>query len=297
MLQLNGIFPPIPTPFDRYGNLATEKINENLNHLDQFDLAGYLVLGSNGEMVMLTHNEQLDVFKMARKAIPENKVMLAGTGCQSTRQTIELTNKAADIGADAALILNPYYYKGSITAKALVNHYYKVADASKIPVVIYNMPANTGIDMDAETILQISQHPNIIGIKDSAGNIVKLASIVRSCDDEFRVLAGSAGFLLPALSIGASGGITALANIAPQQCIDLYRKFLDGRMMEAGSLQLNLIRLNIAVTSKWGLPAMKEAMDMIGLYGGPVREPLLVLEREEKNQLRQLLRENGLLND
>jgi len=231
----------------------------------------------------------------ARAVIPEEKIFMAGTGCQSTRQTIELTNKAAEAGADVALVLNPAYYKNAINQAALVNHFKRVADASSIPVMIYNMPANTGIDMDAETIHEISRHPNVIGLKDSGGNVTKLGDIHRMCGEDFRIMAGGAGFFLPALTVGATGGILALANVSPRMCIDLYRMFLQGEMEQARQLQVILIPLNSAITRKWGIPALKEAMDMLGMYGGPAREPLLPLDQERKDELKELLVEAGIL--
>lgn len=294
MLNLKGIFPPVPTAFTQTGDLFLKKFRENLVYLNGFDLRGCLILGSNGELVMLSEKERLKVFEAARMVIPDDRIMMVGTGCQSTRQTIELTVKAAEIGADIALVLNPYYYKGSMTRQVLVNHYIKVADASPIPVLIYNMPANSGIDMDAETIFQISGHPKIIGIKDSGGNITKMGSIRKMCGKDFQILAGSAGFFLPALTVGAAGGILALSNILPQRCIDLYKLFLDSKIEEAGQLQIDLVSLNDAVTRVWGIPALKEAMDMIGLYGGPVREPLLPIDQGKKDQLRLLLNDFGV---
>ncbi len=295
MLPFNGIIPPVPTPFDQHGGLYLRMIRENINFLNPFELTGYLMLGSNGELVMLSEKERITVLETARAAIPKGKLFMAGTGCQSTRETIELTGKAAEVGADVALVLNPSYYKNAMNQTALVNHYKRVADASSIPVVIYNMPANTGIDMDAETIHEISRHPNIIGLKDSGGNVTKLGAIHRMCGEDFRIIAGGAGFFLPALTVGATGGILALANLLPQMCIDLHRMFLDGEMEQAKQLQIKLIPLNSTITRKWGIPALKEAMDMLGMYGGPAREPLLPLDQKQKNELKRLLAEAGIL--
>ena len=289
MLKLNGIFPAVPTPFDAEGNLATDKLKENFNYWNQFDLKGYLMLGSNGEMVMLTHRERLEVLEAARTVIHGDKIMLAGTGCQSTRETIELTKEAARIGADAALVLNPFYYKNQMTRKALEEHYLSLADASPIPVLVYNMPASTGIDLDADMVVSLSGHQNIIGLKDSGGNLVKKGTVMDLVKSEFQVMAGSAGFLLPALSAGAVGGILALANIAPQQCINLYHAFCSGEKERYGNLQSKIMELNTAVTGQWGVPALKEAMDFIGMYGGPARKPLMPLSGEEREQLHALL--------
>jgi 4-hydroxy-2-oxoglutarate aldolase len=294
MIDLSGIFPPLTTTFDKEENLRTDKIKFNIQRLSRHDLSGFLILGSNGELVMLSHNEKVEAFHAAREAIEPGKLMLAGTGCESTRETIMLTREAARAEADAALVLNPFYYKGQMSHDALVKHYFAVAEASSIPVIIYNMPSNSGLDMDAEIILAISQHPNIIGLKDSGGNLEKMEEIIRSAKTGFQVLAGSAGFLLPALKLGALGGILALANIAPAQCIDIYRLFNEGQLEEAEILQQKIIELNIAVTRKWGVPALKEAMQHCGMYGGPARKPLQPLTREQKEKIFELMKENQL---
>ncbi|MEE4198399.1 MAG: dihydrodipicolinate synthase family protein [Bacteroidales bacterium] len=290
MLKLNGIFPPLPTSFDSREELATQPMVENIKAISTFDVAGFLVLGSNGELVHLTDREKEKVYRDIRKAIPSDKIMLAGTGSPSTRQTIDLTLKAADAGANAALVLNPSYYKGLMTQEVLMRHYFAVADASPIPVIVYNMPANSGLDMDARTIVALSQHPNIIGLKDSGGNIAKMGEVCHKTPADFQVLAGSAGFLLPALAIGAIGGILALANIAPQQCIDVHNLFLKGQMDEARIRQQRIIALNNFVTRLNGVPALKEAMDQLGYYGGPSRKPLLPLGDSLKDQLKHLLK-------
>ena len=294
-LQLSGIFPPIPTPFTAKGGLALPALRKNLAHWNRFDLRGYVILGSNGEFVFLSEQEKLKVLETARTATPPDRLLIAGTGCQSTLSTIELTEAAAKIGADAALVLTPSYYKGQMTPVALTQHFHAVADASPIPIIIYNMPACTGIDLTAETVATMAQHPNIIGIKDSGGNVVKMGDIRRLVGPEFQVLAGSASFLLPALSVGAVGGVLALANIAPEQCLAIYQHFLDGEWEQARKLQVRMIPVNTAVTRGWGVPALKTAMDMLGLYGGPVRQPLLPLSDTLKAQLRNILVEGGIL--
>jgi len=293
-MNFNGIIPPLTTPFDLKGNLASEKLQANIRLFNKYDLSGYLLLGSNGEFVMLSDEEKIEVLRAGREVIPKEKIMLAGTGCQSTRETIWLTEKAAEAGADAALVLNPFYYKGSMTRKALSDHYNAVADDSSIPVLIYNMPASTGIDMEAQLIIELSNHPNIVGLKDSGSNLVKLGKIIKSAAPNFSVFSGSAGLLLPALSIGAVGGILAYANIAPQQAIDLYMHFRKGQSSDAQSIQLKIIELNTMVTRQFGVPALKLAMDKMGLYGGPVRRPLLPIDGKEAQDLVERIEDSGL---
>jgi len=293
-LNLSGIFPPLPTAFDRNENLCAEKIQFNIKCLSHYDLSGYLILGSNGEQVMLSEAEKAETVAAAREAAGAGKILLAGTGGQSTRETIRLTKSAASEGADAVLVINPAYYKGQMTQQALVSHYSDVADASPVPVVVYNMPACTGMDMSAQTIIEMSKHPNIIGLKESGGNLVKMGEVLHGSKEGFQVLAGGAGFLLPALATGAAGGILALANIAPAHCIDIYRSFRNGDMDRARRMQLSAIALNGAVTSKWGVPALKAAMDHLGLYGGPVRRPLLPAGDEIMRALTELLNDEAV---
>lgn len=289
MIKLKGIFPPLPTSFNRDESLSEEHIKKNIESLNRFDLAGYLILGSNGELVMLSHEEKIRALNAAREAIPPEKLLLAGTGCESTRETVLLSKEAARAGADAVLVLNPSYYKGQMNPDALVAHYHAVAEASPVPVIVYNMPSNTGIDMDAATILALSDHPNVVGLKDSGGNLAKMGEVIFRARPDFKVLAGSAGFLLPAIANGACGGVLALANIAPQHCIDIYDAFMKGDMETARNLQHEIISLNAAVTRNWGVPALKAAMDHLGLYGGPCRKPLPSLPEEQKKKLLVLL--------
>ncbi len=294
MLLLDGIYPPVPTPFNEKGGVWIEALKRNLQSLEQFELRGYVVLGSNGEYVMLTEREKLLVMETARSVIPPGKLFIAGTGGQSTTETLELTKKAAEIGADAALVITPSYYRGQMTPAALIRHYQVTADESPIPILLYNMPANTGIDLDIETVVILARHPNIIGLKDSSGNVTKIGAIRQQTGPAFQVLAGSGGFLLPALSVGAIGGVLALANIAPHVCIAIRRCYLEGKNTEARELQLRMIPVNTAVTSAWGVPALKAAMDILGMYGGPVRLPLLPITEDVRKQLNAILITGGL---
>jgi 4-hydroxy-2-oxoglutarate aldolase len=294
-INLSGIFPPLPTSFDEEENLYPEKIRSNIQGLSRYDLRGILVLGSNGEQVMLSESEKHEAVAAAREAMPPGRLLLAGTGGQSTRETIRLTRDAASAGADAVLVICPSYYRGQMTEQALVKHYHAVADASPVPVVVYNMPANTGIDMTAQAIIQMASHPNIIGMKESGGNVVKMGEVLNATAGDFQVLAGGAGFLLPALATGAAGGILALANIAPAHCLEIYKSFYAGDMEHARSLQHAAIALNAAVTSRWGVPALKAAMDHLGLYGGPVRRPLLPVSGEVRQEIIDMVNDNRVM--
>lgn len=294
-ISLSGVFPPIPTPFGANGHVAYQALRENLARWNRYELAGYVVMGSNGEGVYLAGEEKVRLLETARQTIPTDKLMIAGTGCESTRQTITLTCQAAEAGADVALILAPHYYDGKMTPDSLTRHFHAVADAVPIPVVIYNMPKYTHVDMSAVTITRIAEHPNVIGIKDSGGNITKLGDIVRQTSADFQVLAGSAGFFFAGLALGAVGGVLALANVAPQKCLEIYRLFKTGQWAEAAELQRRMIPVNTAVTAGFGIAGLKAALDMLGYYGGPVRPPLLDISERQREGLRGILAAGDVL--
>jgi 4-hydroxy-2-oxoglutarate aldolase len=294
-ISLRGVFPPLTTPFDPAGEVDLEALTENIARLNQHDLTGYVVLGSNGEAGYLSEEEKMRVWEAARQAIPADRLMLAGAGCESTRETIRLTRRAAEVGADAVMLVTPHYYTGKMTPDSLVRHYQAAADASPIPVLVYTVPGFTGVDMDAATIAQAAAHPNVVGVKDTSGNVAKIADTVRLAGPNFQVLAGSAGFFFPSLAVGAVGGVLALANIAPHWCLDLYRLFREGQWEAAAALQRRLIPVNAAVTARFGIAGLKAAMDMLGYRGSPVRPPLLELTEVERETLRGVLVEGGLV--
>ena len=295
MLDLHGLFPPIPTPFDETGAIDSAALAEHIRFLGAFDLSGYVVLGSNGEAVHLSNDERDRLVEIARALVPKDRLLIVGTGCPSTKQTIEASKHAASLGADAVLVLPPHYYRGRMTMEALRTHFHAVADAIDIPVIIYNMPACTGMDLDVATIAAIAEHANIIGVKDSGGNIAKLGALHQMLGDGFQILAGSASFLLPALSVGAVGGVLALANIAPGQCLSIQEHVLEGNWDRARGIQVQLIEANTAVTSRWGVAGLKAAMQMMGLPSSFVRAPLLDLREPDLGQLKQILKTSNIL--
>jgi 4-hydroxy-2-oxoglutarate aldolase len=295
-LKLEGVFPPVPTPFDADGEILPNKLKANIALWNRTGLHGYVILGSNGEAVMLTEQEKIALWQAAREAIPRDKLFLIGAGMESTRASIALAKRAAELGADAAMFVTPSYYKAEMKSATLVNHYRVIADASPLPVIVYNMPAATGLDIDANTVIQLAQHPNIVGIKDSSGNVAKYADIVRAVRPDFSVLAGSGGSMYPALCVGAQGAVAALANVAPRECVAMYDAFRAGRHDEARALQLRFVQLNAAVTTRWNVPGLKAALEELnqGFYGGPPRLPLRPLGDEDRAALRKALQEAGV---
>lgn len=295
-MNIAGIYPPVPTFFHADESLDLETLREHITRLRDRGIEGFVALGSNGEAVHLEPDERREVITTIRAAAGPNAQVFAGTGTFSTRGTIALCRLAAEVGADIALVLPPAYYRGQMSGLALRAHFLAVADASPLPVMIYNMPANAaGLDLDAETIIALSAHPNIAGMKDSSGNTAKLAEVAAGAREGFAVLAGSAGFLLPALTVGASGAIAALANIAPEPCLHLLALFREGKLDEARRLQARLVPINTAVTSGYGVAGLKAALQFVAHYGGDPRRPLAPLGEGERVRLRSLLAEADLL--
>lgn len=293
---IGGIYPPLPTFFgeDESLDLATQR--EHVRRLRDRGITGFVALGSNGENVHLDDDERRQVIAAIRESAGAEGQVLAGAGADSTRATIARCRLAAESGADFALVLPPHHYRAQMTGLALRAHYLAVADASPLPIVIYNMPANTaGVDLDAETVIALSAHPNIAGMKDSSGNVAKLAEIAAGAREGFAVLAGSAGFLLPALVVGAVGAIAALANVAPAECLRLLDLYRAGRLDEARALQARLVPINTAVTSGYGVAGLKAALQFVAHYGGAPRRPLPPLGDEARVRLRSLLAEADLL--
>jgi len=288
MMKLSGVMPPIATPFEK-GNLALDRLKENFNKWNKTGLSGYLVLGSNGEAVYLNEKEKMKVMEASRESIPESKVMIVGTGAESTQETIRFTNQAAKVGANFGLVVTPSYFKGSMRPQILYDHFIAVAESSRIGILLYNVPQFTGINLDAEVVAKLSFHPNIVGIKDSSGNIGQLNDIIHLSRKGFVVFVGSAPVFFPALCIGAVGGILAVANAAPEECVRILSLYHQGEMAEATASQNRLTPLAKAVTVKYGIGGLKMAMDLTGYFGGNPRLPLKRPGKEVEEELKKLL--------
>jgi len=287
-MNLHGIFPPITAPFDRNGELYKAKVRHNVEKWNLTGLAGYVVCGSTGESVMLTTEEKIELWEWVAECAAPEKVLIAGTGMESVRETVHLTNQAAGMGYRAALVRTPHYYKSLLdNAAAQMLFYRAVADQAKIPIMIYNWPQATGIDIPVEAVVELSEHPNVVAIKESSGNIEKLMQMVRESKPGFQVLSGSAPTLWPSLMVGAVGAILAYANAAPYSTIAIWEAHL-ARDYEAGQDWQNRIsRAAALVTVKYGIPGLKYAMDLNGYYGGPPRLPLTVPSPEAKREIEE----------
>ncbi len=294
-IDLNGIFPPIPTPFINE-KVAYDKLADNIERWNATGLKGFVVLGSNGEYVALSEEEKRAVVDTVVQSAGDKMGIIAGTGCESTFETLRLTEDCAKLGAHAALVISPHYYGGRMNEAALVKHYTAVADQSPIPILLYNVPKFTHINLAANLVAHLSEHPNIIGLKDSSGNVIQLGEIINAAAKEFNVLVGTAGVLFSGLTIGCVGGINALANVAPQQCVAILDLVRAGDLDAARQLQLKMLPVNQAVTAVYGVPGLKKAMDMLGYFGGDPRLPLLPSSKSEKSEIKAILKKADLLN-
>jgi len=288
-----GIYPPIVTPFLK-DDVAHHYLAENVEKLSKSGIKGLVVLGSNGENVYLSEEEKIDVVKTTIQSASKNMLIIVGSGCESTRETIYLTNRMAKMGAHAALIVTPFYYGSKMNDEALIKYYSIVADQVEIPILLYNVPKFTGINLSVEALSALSKHPNIIGIKDSSGNVNQLGQYLNQVNPDFNVLVGTAGALFGALTLGCKGGILALANILPKKCVEIFQLVQDGKIKEARELQLRMIPVNHAITAKYGISGLKYAMNLLGYKGGEVRSPLLATKYEEQEKIKEILMGAGI---
>ncbi|HSF14429.1 MAG TPA: dihydrodipicolinate synthase family protein [Vicinamibacteria bacterium] len=283
--RLEGIIAAIPTPFRLDEELALDRLATNLSSWNRTRLAGYTALGTTGEFVSLTTDEKKRVLETAREHVPGDRVLVAGTGAESTKETVTLTGFASEIGCDYAIVVTPHYNRRSFVDRSLVDHYRRVADSSTIPVVVYHIPACTALSLASETVAKLAEHPNIVGIKDSSGDVFALEETKRACGGGFHVLTGSAQILVSAFHAGASGAILADANVAPEVCVGLWEACATGELDRARKIQSRLVPFNRLLLGRYGIPGIKALLDEIGWYGGPPRAPLASVSEEAAREL------------
>jgi 4-hydroxy-2-oxoglutarate aldolase len=290
-MKLQGIFPPITTPFDHAGNIYAAKMQHNIEKWNMTSLAGYVVMGSTGESVMVTAEEKQMLWELAARYAAPEKLLIAGTGMESVRETVCLTNRAAELGYKAAMVRTPHYYKNLIArGEAQAAYYRSVADQTRIPLIIYNWPQATGVDIPVETVAALSEHPNIIAIKESSGNLEKVMALIREVRSGFQVLVGSAPTLWPSFMVGACGAILAYANAAPYSTIAIWEAHRQRDEAAGLDWQNRIGRASALVTAKYGVPGLKYAMDLNGFYGGPPRLPLTTPTMEAKREIEEAFR-------
>lgn len=292
-MKLEGIYAPISTPFSENGDIHYEALQQNLAKWKNAGLDGLVVCGSNGELPFIELDERVKLTQICKKEMQGKARIVTGIHYPSTRETIACAKAVADAGCEAGLLLPPSYFKGQ-GMPGVIHYFEEVANASPIPLILYNMPGNTGVNMDAATMLHLGKHPNIIGVKDTAGDMTQLGTICARAPEGFSVFAGSANYLLPALSLGVAGGTLAAANLYPVSCRKLIDLYKEGKMGEARLLQYKLLAISDAITRRFGVPGLKVAMDSRNLFGGPCRSPLMPVSESVKTEILKVLDEAGL---
>ncbi|HET7107736.1 MAG TPA: dihydrodipicolinate synthase family protein [Candidatus Acidoferrum sp.] len=290
-MNVSGIFPALTTPFEPDGSVSISGVKHNIGLYNRTGLAGYVVLGSTGESVLLSREEGEQLLVAVKEAAAPGKILIAGTGAESTAETIVRTKRAAALGYQVALVKTPYYYKPAYRTEHFLTHYRAVADASPIPVLLYSVPVFTNVTLESPEIIALAQHQNIIGIKDSSGSIQRIGEVVAGAPADFQVLTGGAPVVYPALAVGGRGAVLALADLLPEKCVELFQHFQQGRHEEARRLQRQLVGASKLVISENGIAGLKFGMDLRGYKGGIPRPPLLPLKEEKKNAIAALVGE------
>jgi 4-hydroxy-2-oxoglutarate aldolase len=295
--KLAGTFLPVSTPFDPVtGDLDVVAFRSNLRRWFEHPISGILIAGSTGESVFLDEGERVALLEAAADVVPDGCAVIAGTGSESTRHTIHLTRQAADAGADAVLVSPPAYFKGAMTPEVLARHFRAVADASPVPVLVYQVPLRLStLDLPTGLIGELSRHPNIVGIKDSRGKLDLVGELVEHTADDFRVLVGSGALLYGALETGAAGGIVAVGLLAAKEAAAISVAYADGRTAEAGRLQERIAPVHQEIVGGMGVPGVKAALDILGFHGGSPRPPLAPLPEARHAEVRAILEAAELL--
>ncbi|HSG08397.1 MAG TPA: dihydrodipicolinate synthase family protein [Longimicrobiales bacterium] len=296
-IDLRGTFLPVTTPFDPVtGDVDVVAFRANLRAWFQHPVRGLLIAGSTGESVFLDDAELSLLMDAARDVVPEDRLIIVGTGAEATRAAIAKTKKAADAGADAVLVKPPAYFKGAMTPEVLARHYRAVADASPVPVIIYQVPLRLStLEFPTGLVAELSKHPNIVGIKDSRGNLDLVGELVAQCAAGFQVLVGAGSILYGGLEIGAVGGIVAVGLMAPAEAAEVSVAFYDGRPADAGRLQERIAPVHTQIVGGMGVPGVKVALDLLGLRGGDPRPPLAPVPESRRDEIRGILETAGLL--
>jgi len=289
MKPFAGIYTPIATPFRDDGTVDERALAANVSRWMTTPLTGLVVLGSNGEAASLEDAEADRVVEIVRAGVPSSRPLIAGTGRESTQATIAATRRAAAAGADAALVRTPSFFKPQMTSDAFVRHFAEVADASPVPVLLYNVTLYTGVNLLPDAVERLAVHPNIVGIKESGSDIGQIAEYVARTPDDFTVLAGSATTLVHALCAGCDGAILALASLAPAECVSMTMLVREKRLDEATALQRRLMPLARSVGTTYGVPGLKAALELKGYAGGPPRPPLRPVSSEVVDIIRRQL--------
>jgi 4-hydroxy-2-oxoglutarate aldolase len=290
--NLQGIIAPISTPFID-GEVAYDQLTHNILRYAKTRLSGIFALGSNGENPALEEQERLKVFETIMKSRSPEQTVIAGTAFESTQLAIRFARILVGMGADYISVLTPSYYKKALSDDAQIGHFQRIADALPVPILIYNVPGHTGITLSPKVVESLAQHPNIAAMKDVAPGM--FSHYLQYASDHFSIIAGTIDSLLPALMIGAVGGVVSLANAFPEACCELYKLFKNGELSQAKDLYRRLLRLNQSISGVYAVAGVKAAMDLNGYFGGDPRLPLLPLSLEQKQRLAEVVNKSGVL--
>ncbi len=293
--DFRGVFPPMVTPFTEDGRVDYDAFVFNIDKWNSTGLSGYLVMGSNSETTFLTEAEKLELIRLTVETAAPEKRIIVGTGLESIADTIRLTNRAARLGAQCALLLTPYFYGYEMTSAALESYYRETADHCDIPVLIYNVPKFTHVNIQADAVRELARHPNIIGMKDSAGDVAQLATFLRETPDDFSIAVGTASVWYPALTLGIRTGVHALANCCPDDDVAVRTAYEKGDRETALKTYQRLFPVNAVVTGSLGVAALKYACDLMGYRGGYVRKPLQPVTEDQKKMIRSVLEQARVL--
>ena len=288
-MDFSGIFPPLTTPFAADGSVSLGDLKFNIGRYNATRLKGYVVLGSTGESVLLSPQEKDAILAAVKESAAPGKLLIAGTGAESTAATIAQTRRAAELGYHAALVKTPYYFKPQYKPDVLIEHFRRVADASPIPVLLYSVPQFTGVALEAPEVAALAALPNVAGIKESSGNVQRVGEIIAACPRSFQTIVGSASTLYPSQCLGAVGGILALADVLPEKCVELFELFRNGRHEQARELQAALVPISKIVVADDGPAGVKFGMDVCGYRGGVPRPPLLPVSIEKRKRIESVL--------
>lgn len=290
-MNLHGVFAPLTTPFASDGSLAVDRLRENIARYNETPLAGYCMNGSTSESVLLLWSEVYRAWETGKKYAAPGKILIAGTGAESTGETIEHTARAAELGFAAALVRTPSFYKPAINDEMLAEHYVRVADAARIPVLIYSVPTFTHVTVESSLIARVGKHPNIVGMKDSSGNVEGVAKIIAAAPKTFQTLVGSASTFYESLERGACGSILAVANALPEMCCEIWHAFQNRKPERARELQQKLTAAGKMFGPQYGIAGLKYALDRRGYYGGDPRLPLLPVGEPARREIDAVLDE------
>jgi 4-hydroxy-2-oxoglutarate aldolase len=288
-MHLSGLFAPLPTPFDDQDHVDILRLRAAFPRWLATPLDGFVVLGSNGEAALMDDDECDRVVDAARSLVPDSRVLIVGTGRESTRAAVAATQRAASLGADAVLVRTPSFFRSQMTSDVFVRHYLAVADTSPVPVLLYNFTAVTGVNLQPATVARLAEHPNIVGVKESGSDISQLADLVNLTPPSFSVLAGSASTFYSALAAGVSGGILALAALLPSPCVRLFELMRNNQYEDARALQRQLLPVARLISTGHGVPGLKAALSLIGIDVGRPRPPLVPLDESAVAALRAAL--------